>query len=75
MQDKILYWSLTGASGGVPPTRKRLEYAVIAYHGNRTLPITMNICCGVYDDDKYTAVNRAEIQWHADNGAEVTLPA
>lgn len=74
--DEILYWQQSGATGvSKPPTTKRLEYAVIKYPEMKPSPVTMNICCGVYDDDKYIELNRDEIQWHADHGAQVTIPA
>ena len=72
-EDMGLYWAWRGKqenSYPLTPTRKRLEYAII-YYPELT---TMTICCGVFDDDKYTKRNRNQIKWHENNGAAITWP-
>lgn len=68
-QDMGLYWAWRGKERcfSEPPTNKRLEYARINYQ-----KITMRICCGVFDDDKYTEINRDEIKWHENHSAKIT---
>ena len=79
-QDMGVYWAWRGeeppkGSDHKPPTEKRLEYATIHYQNWHPLPMTMTICCGVFDDKKYTEQNRNEIKWHEDQGAEITRPS
>lgn len=76
-QDMGLYWAWRGdkACDVPPPTKKRLEYAKIHYPNWHPDPMTMSICCGVFDDEKYTEKHRAEIKWHEDQGAEITWPS
>lgn len=56
-EDMGLYWAWRTTSNGRPfhpsPTVKKLDYARV---GN------MSLCIGVWDDDKYTPVNRNELE-------------
>jgi hypothetical protein len=58
-QDKGLYW----ANGeGPTPTKKTIDYAEIIYPNN---PETnQKLAIGVWDDDKYTPLNRDELLFH-----------
>lgn len=65
MIDKQLYWSLQ--EGEIAPTKKTIKYVYIVY------PTTsMKLAVGVYDNDKYTELNKAELDWHVRQGAIVT---
>lgn len=65
MIDKQLYWSLQGNEQA--PTKKVIKYANIVYP--QTL---MRLAIGVYDDDKFTELNRKELEFHVKHGAIVT---
>ena len=71
-QDMGLYWAWRGDKECKerPPTKKQLEYAKLQY---LNLP-EISICCGVFDDGRYTEKNRAEIEWHVNMGAVLTWP-
>ena len=77
-EDMKLYWAWRGVDTGqyLPktPTDKRLEYVVIHYPDWVPEPMTMKICCGVFDNDKYTELHRDEIKWHQEHGARITWP-
>lgn len=68
--DKKTYWAWNkprldkdGKIIPVPPTptKKRLDYVSVNISPNGT----QRLCIGVWDDDKYTPVNRDELEWHA----------
>jgi len=56
-EDMGLYWAWRSRPNGrlphPPPTVKRLDYLQVD---------NMKICIGVWDDDKYTPVNRKEAE-------------
>lgn len=61
-QDVGLYWAWRGVDihevRTPTPTKKRLEYARLRYPYWRPDRSDMRICCGVFDDDKYTEKHR-----------------
>ena len=62
-QDKGLYW----ANGeGPTPTQKSIDYVEIIYPNTQ-----QSLAIGVWNDDKYTPMNRDELAWHINHGAEV----
>lgn len=75
-QDMGLYWAWRGSGGPDcrPPIEKRLEYVTVRYDDWVPSPMTMSICCGVFDGDKYTEKHRDEIKWHEEHGAKITWP-
>lgn len=75
-EDKILYWAWKGSDydGSNPPTKKTISYATIHYPNWYPSPLTTQIACGVYDNERYTVLNLKEIQWHIDQNAIVTFP-
>lgn len=87
-EDKILYWAWRGDTPkeGLPPTPtyKLVEYAEII-HTYRHLNgpkkgelVHTNLAIGVFDDDRYTPLNRGdsacEIEWFKNQGAIVVMP-
>ena len=68
-EDKTLYWAWRGADkeSGKPPTQKRINYATVTL-SNKT---SYQLAVGVWDDDKYTEINQAEVDWLNSVGAEV----
>lgn len=76
-QDMKMYWAWRSLEpcDYDPPTNKRLAYANVRYERWNPKPLNLQICCGVFDDDKYTPLHRDEILWHQNNGAVVTFPS
>jgi len=76
-EDMILYWAWRGKEPCTtnPPTKKRLVYAKIEYPSDRHKKIanSLQICYGVYDDDKFKEMFADEINWHKNQGAIITL--
>lgn len=64
MIDKQLYWSLQDKEQA--PTKKVIKYANIVYPQT-----SMRLAIGVYDDDKYTELNKNELDFHVKNGAVI----
>ena len=67
------------ASG--PPTTKLVEYAEIT-HTYRYLNgdkkgefVRSSLAVGVWDEDKYTPINRGEVEWFKRHGATVLMPS
>jgi hypothetical protein len=73
-QNMGMYWAWRGKERcfSEPPTEKRLEYVSVHYPDWKPKPMTMQICCGVFDDDKYTELHREQIKWHETHGAKLT---
>jgi hypothetical protein len=84
-QDMVLYWAWRGGTpkDGLPPTptKKRIEYAEIIGPGrylngpNQGEPIRMSLVVTVFDDDAPKEVNRDELEWHRNHGAEILMPS
>jgi hypothetical protein len=59
------YWRMLGTPEPgkpypPPPTKKRLDYVTL--HEGK--PCQMQLCIGVWDDDKYTELHRDELAFH-----------
>ena len=88
-EDKVLYWIWRSKIAPTdehmaPPTKKRVEYATIIGPGKYLngpdkgkMSITRQ-AVGVWDDDKYTPLNRGdglcEIEWHRKYGSKIVMP-
>lgn len=67
-EDMGLYWAWRGKEKPTswPPTKKRIEYAEIVHtypylNGpKKGEPVRSGLAVGVWDDDKYTPLNRGE---------------
>lgn len=55
-----LYWAWRGKEDTttLPPTKKRLDYTTL----RKDSPYEMKLCIGVWDDEKYTLLNRNELE-------------
>jgi hypothetical protein len=88
-KNMILYWSWNGENNdkrnNPVPTTKRIEYAKIIHSyyylngddkGNHVIS---NLAVGVFDDNKYTKLNRGysacEVEWFKKHGARVIMPS
>lgn len=71
-----LYWAWRGTelAGFEPPTKKKIEYATVHYANWKPRPMIMKIAVTVFDDGHQTDVNNKELDWHKQNGAEITMP-
>lgn len=89
-EDKILYWIWSGllpphGKHTRPPTKKQVEYARVGspYHclngqnKGSAMPAFV-LAVGVWDDDKYTLMNRDEslgnIGWYKMHDFDVQMP-
>jgi hypothetical protein len=67
-KDMGLYWAWMSLDAMTPPpTVKKREYVQIRHNTG----LTMALCVGVFDDDKYTPMNRGELEWHVKQGATI----
>ena len=67
-EDKGTYWAWRGAEKDYckPPTTKRLDYLRWTENG-----LQRALCIGVWDDEKYTSLHRAELERQVANGFEL----
>jgi len=61
-EDMGLYWAWRAKKDGEPyrppPTTKTLDYVKVRTHAH----VVQFLCIGVWDDDKYTPMNRKELE-------------
>lgn len=59
-QDMKLYWAWRGKTKDITPvpTKKRLDYVTL----RKGSICEMNLCIGVWDDEKYTPLHREELE-------------
>ncbi len=64
--DNGLYWSAEASDKYPPPTEKTIDYAELCAYG-----VEWKLAVGVWDGDKYTPMNRDELEWAIKHGVTV----